>query len=87
MNAQDYMNFENNRADAIAGLIDFCMTHNLNYSYTEKKFSITLPYQEPLPTAVDIPKPKRTSFNTDNWPSAGVDETDTDKPLDEGMTP
>lgn len=90
MKAQDYMKFENERADVIAGLITYCIDHDLSYNYTDKAFSISLPYQEPLPATDHVNTKKRDKFNIANWGAKGPvegEEPDPEKPLTEGTPP
>jgi hypothetical protein len=92
MKAQDIMSNDNNRQDAIDKLITFCMDNNLNYSYTDKAFSVVLPGYEELPTNTHLvpPTKKRDKFNISDWGPRGVDETnlpDPEKPLTEGEQP
>jgi hypothetical protein len=49
MKAQDIMDQNNNRAEAIRLITAFCDAHGFSYSYTEKRFTIKLPIVEPLP--------------------------------------
>lgn len=58
MNSQDLTNNNNNRAHAIEQLQELCHALGVDYSYTEKKFTIKLPNVEPLPRALEI-KPQR----------------------------
>lgn len=89
-NMSDFMSKDNNRADAIEQLINLCMEINLDYTYTDKHFTVTLPRFEDLPTAVDMNTNRRKSFDTSTWGDKGIDEDELppiDKPLDEGETP
>ena len=51
--SQDYMNYENNRAEAIRQLTELCVRLNLSSEHTDKVFRIDLPHNEPLPTVHD----------------------------------
>ncbi len=92
MKSQDIMNNENNRADAINGLITYCLDNDLSYNYTGKTFTITLPNVEPLPTVTELtPKQyRREKFDIDSWGPKGYvegEEPDPEQPLDEGEAP
>jgi hypothetical protein len=93
MKSQDIMDQESNRAEAIKELINFCLEHNLNYSYTDKAFSVVLPGYEKVPNEVEqnVVKGKvRKGFDIKAWGPKGVDEAnlpDPEKPLDEGTPP
>lgn len=94
MNASEFTSKDNNRADAIAKLQAFCHSNGWDYKYGIKEFKVKLPATEPLPKVTERPtKTKRTSFNTDNWPTADVDETLPDElppaeyNLEEGQPP
>jgi hypothetical protein len=92
MHSQDLQDQNNNRADAINGLITYCMDNNLSYNYTDKTFTVTLPTSEPLPMATELtPKEhRRDKFNIDTWGPKGYvegEEPDPQLPLDEGEPP
>lgn len=93
MRAEDIMNQNNNRSDAIDQLITFCTDMGFSYSYTEDTFSVTLPSIEPVPTEVErniVTGNTRKTFRTDTWGPPGVvegEEPDPEQPLDEGVPP
>ncbi len=93
MNSQDFMNQNNNRAAAIKLLQGFCHAHGMNYEYTEKAFTVKLPFLEPVPitspatrrrvdtTGLDFLKPNPEGYHEDEQlPPA-------DTPLEEGTPP
>lgn len=92
MNSQDLMNQDNNRADAVNKLITFCMDNGYSYNYTDKTFTVTLPYTEPLPTATDLTPPgkRRKKFDISDWGPKSYhegEEPDPEQPLEEGKPP
>lgn len=95
INAQDLMDSNNNRAEAIRQIQAFCDEHGFSYSYTQKYFRIKLPEVEPLPVLNNLrPAMRRDYTKADpTWtleadPNHIPDELPpVDKPLDEGETP
>jgi hypothetical protein len=93
MKTEDIMNQDNNRADAIDKLINFCVANNLSYSYGEASFTITLPGFEPVPNAVEQNVTKgnvRKTFRIDSWGPKGPiegEEPNPELPLEEGEPP
>lgn len=93
MNSQELQDQNNERAEAIRLLMAFCLEHNLNYSYTDAAFSVTLPGYEHVPNEVEqnvIKGKGRKKFNTDTWGPKGYhegEEPDPEQPLEEGKPP
>lgn len=93
MDAKDLMDQDNERAEAIRLLMAFCLEHNLDYSYTDKAFSVVLPGYEHVPNEVEqnvITGKGRKKFNTDTWGDKTYhegEEPDPEQPLDEGKPP
>lgn len=79
MSMQDFQSKENNRADMVEQLQQFCDTYNLSYEYGMDDFTVKLPGAEPIPLP-GVTKQKRRTFNTDNWGPAGLNEDDPDDP-------
>ena len=98
-NAQDLMNQNNNRSDAVARLQALCHELGLDYTFGSKEFTVKLPEQEPIPIAnypgTHVHTPKRKKFDISKWGDKSIDESDilpdelppADKPLEEGETP
>lgn len=95
MKAQDWMSQDNNRAEAVRRLIELCERVNLDFKYTEKKFTITLPDVEELPVSTGITKTRKT-FDISKWGETGIVEgvdnlpdelPETTTPLEEGEPP
>jgi len=74
MKAQDFQNFNNNRAEAIAKLQEICVFLGLDYEYTEKLFKIKLPAVEEMPVTTNVVQ-RRKTFDISSWGPPGVDET------------
>lgn len=93
MNSEDVMDQNNDRAEAIRLAIAFCLEHNLDYSYTDKAFTITLPGFEHIPNEVEqnvIRGKGRKKFDTKNWGPVTYhegEEPDPEQPLTEGEPP
>lgn len=92
MNSQDMMNQNNNRAAAIKLLQGFCHAHGMDYEYTEKIFTVKLPFLEPVPiisptgrriemATLDFLKPNPDGYHEDEQ----LPPVDT--PLEEGTPP
>lgn len=93
MDAEGLQDQSNERAEVIKLCIAFCLEHNLNYSYTDKAFSITLPGYEHVLNEVEqnvIKGKVRKSFDITKWGPRGYvedEEPDPEQPLDEGKPP
>lgn len=95
MKSQDWMSQDNNRAEVVRKLVAYCADNDLEYTYTEKKFTVKLPSVEPLPVVpITTPMKKRKSFDISKWGEKSVDETNlpdelppTTTPIEEGEAP
>lgn len=98
MKAQDINNEDNERGRVLRALRDFCADQDLEYSYTEKKFTVKLPALEELPAAnlVQSAGKRRKRFDITKWGNRGPVEGEdgfpdelppTTTPLEEGEPP
>jgi hypothetical protein len=93
MKAQDFMDQNNNRAEAVRRITAFCDANGYSYKYTEKSFRIILPTMESLPiTPARVVGRRKKEVDTSSWGPPGPVEGEEEQlppvgPLEEGKPP